>query len=154
VDIKNHGLDSNETDNAGYAYVQITGDPVRIIERGQGTSPWDPKRRSSPTGNTTGTVERESHGVIVKRKRLGKVHVTFVQAPREEPVFVAGTFNGWEKEPLKVAKDGTVRATVAAQPGETLAFRYVTASGEWFDDEAADGYAENDQGTTNGLVQV
>jgi 1,4-alpha-glucan branching enzyme len=99
-------------------------------------------------------VTREAHVVILKRKRLGKVQVTFVQPPRQEPVFVAGTFNGWEKEPLKAAKDGTVRATVAASPGETLAFRYVTASGEWFDDEAADGYADNDQGTTNSLVQV
>jgi 1,4-alpha-glucan branching enzyme len=99
-------------------------------------------------------VTREAQPVIVKRKRLSKVQVTFVQAPREEPVFVAGSFNGWEKEPLKAAKDGTVRATVAASPGETLAFRYVTASGQWFDDEAADGYADNGHGTTNGLVQV
>lgn len=92
--------------------------------------------------------------MIVKRKRLDKVQVTFVQAPREEAVFVSGTFNDWAKEPLKAAKDGTVRATVAASPGETLAFRYVTAGGEWFDDEAADGYTQNDQGTTNGLVNV
>jgi 1,4-alpha-glucan branching enzyme len=99
-------------------------------------------------------VAREGDCVIVKRKRLGKVQVTFVQAPREEAVFVSGTFNDWAKEPLKAAKDGTVRATVAASPGETLAFRYVTATGEWFDDEAADGYTQNDQGTTNGLVNV
>jgi hypothetical protein len=45
VDIKNHVLESNETDNAAYAYVQITGDSVRIIERGQGMSPWDPKKK-------------------------------------------------------------------------------------------------------------
>jgi 1,4-alpha-glucan branching enzyme len=92
--------------------------------------------------------------VIVKRKRLDKVQVTFVQVPREEPLFVAGTFNDWQREPLKKAKDGSLRATVTVPAGETVAFRYVTASGEWFDDEAADSYAENDQGTTNGLVQV
>ena len=92
--------------------------------------------------------------MIVKRKRLGKMQVTFVQEPREEPLYVAGTFNGWEREPLKKAKDGTVRATVTVPPGATVAFRYVTASGQWFDDEAADGYAQNDQGSTNGLVQV
>ena len=44
VDIKNHVLESNENDNAGYAYVQITGESVRIIERGQGLSPWDPHK--------------------------------------------------------------------------------------------------------------
>jgi hypothetical protein len=45
VDIKNHVLETDETDNAAYAYVQITGESVRIIERGQGTSPWDPRKK-------------------------------------------------------------------------------------------------------------
>jgi hypothetical protein len=44
VDIKNHVLESNEHDNAAYAYVQVTGESVRIIERGQGMSPWDPRK--------------------------------------------------------------------------------------------------------------
>jgi hypothetical protein len=92
--------------------------------------------------------------VITKRKRLDKVQVTFVQPLRDEPLFVAGTFNDWQREPLKKAKDGTLRATVTVSPGETVAFRYVTGSGEWFDDEAADGYAENDQGSVNGLIEV
>jgi hypothetical protein len=92
--------------------------------------------------------------VITKRKRLGKVHITFVQQPRDEPLFVAGSFNDWQHEPLKKAKDGTVRATVSADPGQELCFRYVTASGEWFDDEAADRYVQNEHGTTNGVVQL
>ena len=45
VDIKNHVLETNEHDNAAYAYVQITGESVRIIERGQGNSPWDPAKK-------------------------------------------------------------------------------------------------------------
>lgn len=92
--------------------------------------------------------------MIVKRKRLGKMQVTFVQEPRDEPVFVAGSFNEWQQEPLKKAKDGSLRATVTVTPGKTVAFRYVTASGVWFDDEAADGYADNDQGSTNSLIEV
>ena len=92
--------------------------------------------------------------MITKRKRLGKVHVTFVQDGRDEPLFVAGSFNDWQQEPLKKAKDGTLRATVQAEPGDTLQFRYVTASGEWFDDEAADEHVQNEHGTTNGLVRV
>lgn len=43
VDIKDHVRETDETDNAGYAYVQITGESVRILERGQGLSPWDPR---------------------------------------------------------------------------------------------------------------
>jgi hypothetical protein len=45
VDIKNHVLETDETDNVAYAYVQITGENVRIIERGQGLSPWDPRKK-------------------------------------------------------------------------------------------------------------
>ena len=45
VDVNNHVLETNETDNVGYAYVQITGESVRIIERGQGLSPWDPSKK-------------------------------------------------------------------------------------------------------------
>jgi hypothetical protein len=45
VDVKDHVLESNEKDNAAYAYVQITGESVRVIERGQGMSPWDPQHK-------------------------------------------------------------------------------------------------------------
>lgn len=45
VDIKNRVLETDETDNVAYAYVQITGESVRLIERGQGTSPWDPRKK-------------------------------------------------------------------------------------------------------------
>jgi hypothetical protein len=38
-------LETNETDNAAYAYLQVTGESVRIIERGQGASPWDPRKK-------------------------------------------------------------------------------------------------------------
>ncbi len=34
-----------ETDNTGYALVQVTGESVRIVERGQGDSPWDPRKK-------------------------------------------------------------------------------------------------------------
>jgi lysyl oxidase len=31
-------------DNVGYAYIHVVGDRVTLIERGQGTSPWDPAK--------------------------------------------------------------------------------------------------------------
>lgn len=92
--------------------------------------------------------------MITKRKRLGTVQVTFVQPAGDEPVFVAGTFNDWVAEPLKPAKDGTRRATVSASPGDVLEFRYVTASGHWFDDEQVEELVGNDQGTTNGVLRL
>jgi hypothetical protein len=35
-------LESNERDNAGYTYFQVTGDDVELIESGRGKHPWDP----------------------------------------------------------------------------------------------------------------
>ena len=40
----NDVLESDETDNAGYAYVEIRGSTVRVLERGRGQSPWDPRK--------------------------------------------------------------------------------------------------------------
>lgn len=42
VDANNHVLETNDTDNVSYAYVEIQGDSIDIIERGWGTDPWDP----------------------------------------------------------------------------------------------------------------
>ncbi|HYP24375.1 MAG TPA: hypothetical protein VEV43_12445 [Actinomycetota bacterium] len=35
-------LESNDRDNAGYTYFQVTGDQVELIEAGRGKHPWDP----------------------------------------------------------------------------------------------------------------
>jgi hypothetical protein len=44
VDKGNNILESDDTDNVSYAYVRISGESVRMIERGQGSSPWDPSK--------------------------------------------------------------------------------------------------------------
>lgn len=41
VDAGAHVLESNEADNTSYAYVQIDGDQIQLLERGWGASPWD-----------------------------------------------------------------------------------------------------------------
>ena len=35
-------LESNDRDNLGYTYFQVTGDDVELIEAGRGKHPWDP----------------------------------------------------------------------------------------------------------------
>ena len=35
-------LESNDRDNAGYTYFEVTGDQVDLIEAGRGKHPWDP----------------------------------------------------------------------------------------------------------------
>ena len=42
VDKPGEVKETNERDNAGYALIQVTGENVTILERGQGHSPWDP----------------------------------------------------------------------------------------------------------------
>jgi hypothetical protein len=37
-------LETSDTDNISYAYVEITASAVHVIERGIGLSPWDPGR--------------------------------------------------------------------------------------------------------------
>ena len=92
--------------------------------------------------------------MIVKRRKQDKVEVTFVlDEPPASKAFVAGDFNGWEPDlPFKKAKDGSLRATVVLPPGEKVCFRYVTADGEWFDEPQADGYEQNEHGSSNCVV--
>jgi hypothetical protein len=35
--------ESTQADNASYALIRVTGSEIRVLERGFGTSPWDPK---------------------------------------------------------------------------------------------------------------
>lgn len=44
ADALNNILESDETDNTGYAYVRITGQAIQVIERGRGQSPWDRRK--------------------------------------------------------------------------------------------------------------
>lgn len=44
ADAINDVLESDETDNAGYAYVEVKGNAVTVLERGRGMGPWDPNK--------------------------------------------------------------------------------------------------------------
>ncbi len=44
ADPKHHLLETDETDNEGYAYVKVSGDTVELLEQGRGASPWDPHK--------------------------------------------------------------------------------------------------------------
>lgn len=44
VDRANNILETNDADNGAYSYIRVVGESVRILERGWGLGPWDPKR--------------------------------------------------------------------------------------------------------------
>ena len=41
VDEQGHVMETDETDNVSYAYVEIENDDIHLLERGWGESPWD-----------------------------------------------------------------------------------------------------------------
>ena len=48
VDGRNTIRETRDTDNVGYGYIEVSDDGVRLIERGIGTSPWDPRKKVLP----------------------------------------------------------------------------------------------------------
>lgn len=74
--------------------------------------------------------------------------VTFTLQPEivgsaTEAVLV-GDFNNWNPNEgigLKVQKDGSLKATVALEPGQTYHYRYFLNDGRWVNDGNADYYA-------------
>lgn len=44
ADALNNVQESNESDNTGYAYIEIKGTAIRVLERGRGQSPWDRRK--------------------------------------------------------------------------------------------------------------
>lgn len=96
--------------------------------------------------------------MIIKKSEpaRGTVRVTF-SLPKDEPaepVWVVGDFNGWAEEAnqLQARSNGRRSAAVSVPAGARITFRYRTASGRWFDDEAADTYEANPHGSHNAVV--
>lgn len=44
TDVDNHVLEANENDNTSYAYIEVRGTGVKVLERGFGWGPWDPRK--------------------------------------------------------------------------------------------------------------
>ncbi|MFN8445269.1 MAG: isoamylase early set domain-containing protein [Caldilineaceae bacterium] len=96
---------------------------------------------------------------MIKREKTkdGKIKLTFVQQYSEQaPVFVLGDFNSWDPSATKLLKrtNGTASATVTVDPNQKIRFRYRSAEGIWFNDEAADTYEKGEAGDPNSIINV
>ncbi|MBI2178353.1 MAG: isoamylase early set domain-containing protein [Candidatus Tectomicrobia bacterium] len=85
-----------------------------------------------------------------------KVKVTFV-LPRDQPhgtVFLVGDFNGWRPGVDLFARraNRAFSVSVTLEPGGRYAFRYLTGTGEWIDEERPDAREPNGFGGENGVV--
>ncbi|MFP5224079.1 MAG: hypothetical protein ACLGH3_00765, partial [Actinomycetota bacterium] len=45
ADSKDWILENDEDDNTSYAMIEVTGSDIVVLERGLGTSPWDPNKQ-------------------------------------------------------------------------------------------------------------
>lgn len=93
--------------------------------------------------------------------RGGRVRVTFT-LPADgdgdgdgDGVSVVGVFNDWDPGALRMRRRGSTRAaSVELDSGRRYAFRYVTAEGEWFDDDNVSEYEPNGFGGSNGVIDL
>ena len=70
-------------------------------------------------------------------------------------VAVVGDFNGWEPGATVLRRAGDVLTTsVTVDVNQRYAFRYLTADGRWFNDEAADDYEGNEFGGSNSVADL
>ncbi len=53
---------------------------------------------------------------------------------------------------LRARSNGRRSVAVSVPAGRRITFRYRTASGQWFDDDGADGYEANPHGSRNAVV--
>lgn len=98
---------------------------------------------------------------MIKRRKISgsnTVKISFV-LPADDPrmpASVVGEFNQWDPaaSPMVRRSNGTFSAVVPLAADATYRFRYRSADGTWFNDDAADGYAPNPHGTVDCVVEV
>jgi 1,4-alpha-glucan branching enzyme len=74
-----------------------------------------------------------------------------------EGVFLVGDFNDWDRasHPMKRLKDGGFSLEMELPLGLDCQFRYMTDTGVWFNDPAADAYVPcSFAGEENSLVKL
>jgi hypothetical protein len=111
ADKYNQILEENETDNASYAYIRVTGEDVTTIERGQGLGPWD-KTKVIFTG--VGPAAREL---------AAPTPIYLEETTAAVPVQVPAIVLSAEQLPKTGATNGTVLAALALATGVVLVTR-------------------------------
>jgi 1,4-alpha-glucan branching enzyme len=99
--------------------------------------------------------------MIYKRpaNTVDKVWVTF-ELPAQfwaERIHLVGDFNGWDQTATPMRQDGpegSWRVTLELDTGQTYQFRYVADGQHWHNDNAADGYVDNERGSTNSVLKL
>ncbi|WED20683.1 isoamylase early set domain-containing protein [Vibrio sp. JC009] len=96
--------------------------------------------------------------MIKKRffKTKDEVEVTFEWPQGEESsVAIAGDFNDWTAQPMKLNKKAKAFTFKTRLPkNENFQFRYCIDEDSWENDPVADGYVSNQYGSDNSLIST
>jgi 1,4-alpha-glucan branching enzyme len=71
-------------------------------------------------------------------------------------ISLVGDFNDWDPRltPMEESDEGTWAAVLELPPGRRYRFRYLSEDGQWFNDEAAHSYEENEHGGHNSVLDL
>ena len=80
-----------------------------------------------------------------------KVTFSLPYSEGQAPVALVGDFNQWDPNSHRLAKrnNGTCSVSVVLEPNQRYRFRYYSAEGRWFNDEAAGSYEAGEHGSEN-----
>ncbi len=91
-------------------------------------------------------------------KTKAKCRITFKYSNPEQAktAALAGEFNEWSltANPMKQLKDKSFSLTISLDAGSSYNFRYVLDDENWVNDPDADGYAINEHGEENSIVEI
>lgn len=90
---------------------------------------------------------------IKKNETKAWVTFTVVCDNEQECVEIAGSWNDWEREPMKQKKDGSFYITKVLPLDEMYEFRYILNGSEWTNDADA-MERENVFGSVNSVIEL
>ncbi|CAE6946280.1 isoamylase early set domain-containing protein [Vibrio sp. B1FLJ16] len=87
-------------------------------------------------------------------KTKNEVEVTFeLDKEQRESIQIAGDFNNWQPEPMKLVKgSGQFKFKTRLPKEQNIEFRYLLDEAEWENDPQADSYVPNGFGSDNSVV--
>lgn len=93
--------------------------------------------------------------MIKKKPTSSGVQVTF-SLETDEPASLVADVNGWDPyaHPLKKRSNGARSVALTMPAGSVIRFRYLDASGRFFDDPDGDAIEPNGYGETHTVLSV
>jgi 1,4-alpha-glucan branching enzyme len=117
------------------------------------TRPVPSKSKSSPPPAEAENRARETRQKPTEKRGTQKPIEFTLRAPQASSVVVAGSFNNWDTQKIRLKRDGDDwKANVPLAPGR-YEYRFVV-DGEWITDPNCRECVQNDYGSTNSVLVI